>query len=491
MKKHNSEDIFSKLETESGLNMIFFFHTETVLKTLNSIFAMILGRMDIIYLLDTVVTILREIISNAVKANTKRVFFKKLNIDIHDHEEYKRGIENFKEEIVGDYTKIQNELKDNGYKVNIIITKSNDGIKVQVSNNAAILPEELARIKLRMEKAKEFNDFTDAYDEVYDDTEGAGLGIVLTILLLKNSGIDESLFNIETDGKSTNTTFRIPFQLKSPILTTQVKEKIINEVSGLPTFKEHIIELQKLCKDPDVVIEDVAVKIMQDPALSADILKLSNSAGFITGKRIESIEEAVMIIGLKNIYDIIIVTGARGILEIRYPKFEQIWSHCNKTALYAKYIAMNFGLNKIKEKAYLGGLLHDVGKIILLATDTDLTNWISDIVKDRKIRTSTVMEEVSIGISHSSIGELMSKKWNFPDYLNETIKFHHSPLCADEEYSEIVFVVYLANMFCGIETRKYSYFFLEDTVLERFNITSESQFEQLHTKLKNMHNNNK
>ncbi|MDY6969867.1 MAG: HDOD domain-containing protein [Spirochaetota bacterium] len=489
MKKYNTKEIFSELETESGLNMVFFYHTEVVLKTLNSIFAKILGKIDMIYLLDTVITILREIISNAVKANTKRVFFKKLNIDIRNHEDYKKGIEDFKLEIVGEYSKIQEELKGNGFKVHICLKKSDNDIQVQVSNNAAILPEELARIKLRIEKAKEFNDFTDAYDEVYDDTEGAGLGIVLTILLLRNSGIDESSFNIETDGKTTNTLFRIPFQLKSSSLTTQVKERIINEVNILPTFEEHIIALQKLCKDPNVAIEDVATKIMQDPALSADILKLSNSAGFITGKRIESIEEAVMVVGLVNIYDIIIATGARSILENRYPKFEQIWAHCNKTALYAKNLAINFGLNKIKEQAYLGGLLHDIGKIILLATDRELTNWISDIVKNRKIRTSTIMEEVSIGVSHSSIGELMSEKWNFPDYLHETIRFHHSPLCADEKFSDFIFIVYLANMFCGIETRKYNYYYFEDRILERFNINSESQLEQLHTKLKNMHNN--
>ena len=281
MKKYNTKEIFSELETESGLNMVFFYHTEVVLKTLNSIFAKILGKIDMIYLLDTVITILREIISNAVKANTKRVFFKKLNIDISNHEDYKKGIEDFKLEIVGEYSKIQEELKGNGFKVHICVKKSDNDIQVQVSNNAAILPEELARIKLRIEKAKEFNDFTDAYDEVYDDTEGAGLGIVLTILLLRNSGIDESSFNIETDGKTTNTLFRIPFQLKSSSLTTQVKERIINEVNILPTFEEHIIALQKLCKDPNVAIEDVATKIMQDPALSADILKLSNSAGFI------------------------------------------------------------------------------------------------------------------------------------------------------------------------------------------------------------------
>ena len=479
-----ASELIGKIEKGEPVNIAFFYPDQNVMKAMNSFFAKVLAKMDLIYLLDTIVTIQREVIINAAKANAKRIYFQDAKLDISNPAEYEQGMMNFRKEIVGDLEKAREKLSRSSLKIRIRLQKNTKGVLISVTNNSPILPEELKRINMRMEKARGYNDFSEAYEEVYDSTEGAGLGIVLVTLLLKNSGIGVDSYSITSDGENTRCDMTIPFAIRPLEVTTNIKEEILRQVSGLPTFPKHIIELQRLCGDPDASIAEISKRIMLDPAVTSDVLKLSNSAGFITSKRIEQVNEAVMTIGLKNLNAILTASSARRILDQRFSKFEQIWVHCNKTAYYARILAMKFRLPKLMENVFLAGLLHDLGKIVLLSTNLELTNWIADMVNNRKIRTSTIMEEVSIGISHSSIGDLMAGHWSFPEFLSESIRCHHSPLNAKDEFRDQVFITYLANMFCGVESRKYDYHYLEGEVLERFGIAGLEEAQKLHEEIK-------
>ncbi len=479
-----ASELVENLDRGKPVNIAFFYPDQNVMKALNSLFAKVLSKMDLIYLLDTLVTIQREVIINAAKANAKRLYFLERGLDIANPEQYALGMSNFRNEIVGDLEQARDKLAKSGLKIRIRLQKTANGVLISVINNTPILPEELSRITMRMERARSYNDFSEAYEEVYDSTEGAGLGIVLVTLLLKNSGIGVESYSITSDGTSTKCDVMIPLEIRPREVTTNIKTEILRQVEGLPTFPKHIIELQRLCGDPDASIGEISKRIMIDPSITSDVLKLSNSAGFITSKRIEQVSDAVMTIGLKNLNAILTASSARQILDKRFSKFEQIWNHCNKTAFYARILAMKMRLPKIMESVFLTGLLHDLGKIVLLSTDLELTNWISEMVNNRKIRTSTIMEEVSLGISHSSIGELIARHWAFPEYLTESIRCHHSPLNAPNEYRDQVYITYLANMFCGVETRKYDYYYLEGEVLERYGIASIEDAQNLHDEIK-------
>ncbi len=484
MAIHNTSETAAKIARGEPFSFSFHYLSEDVVRYINALFAKILASMDRIFLLDTFITIIREICINAVKANAKRVYFRTIGINIDDHERYAEGIEQFKRNVIGHFESMEAELKNSDLRVSFSIKKDANGLMIQVLNNSVIQPEEMARISMRMEKARHYEDFTEAYEEIYDDTEGAGLGIVLTVLLLKNSGIGAENYRVVRGEKDTRTLLAIPYELRPQEITTTIKKQILAEVDGIPTFPKNVIELQRLCANPESSITDISGKIAIDPALSSDVLKLANSAGFISGKRIETIPEAIKNIGLKNLNAILLAASARSILDKRYSRFEQIWAHCNQVAFYARRIALKYKFSKIVENAFLGGLLHDLGKIIMLSTDLGTTNKIADIVKDRKIRTSTVMEEISVGISHANIGQLIAEKWAFPDYLVESIRNHHTPLNAEEKHRDIVFVVYLANIMCGIESRRYQLYYAEDEVLARFGLSTDTAFNDLQAELK-------
>jgi HD-like signal output (HDOD) protein len=479
----NRRIISARLENRQPVKLSFRYVNEKVLMLLNSIVARILSTQDQIFLLNSTVTILREIIISALKANAKRIFFLKNELDISDGEQYTTGMEKFKKEVIGEFESIEADLKRSDFYVHITFQYDSNAIRMTVENNSPILPVELQRINFRIDKALKYNDFSEAYAEIEDDSEGAGLGIVLTILLLKNMGINPKNYAITQDGKNTRTSLCIPSVLKPSEITTKIKHQIMNEIEGIPTFPENIIQLQRLCNDPESSIDNIVKRLKIDPALTSDVIKLSNSAGIAPYKRIEDIKTAVVTIGLKNLNAILVASNARRILNERYSSFELIWEHCNKVAFYARNISLTNRQTGIIENVYMAGLLHDLGKIILLATDKKLVKKIAEIVNNRKI-TTTTMEEISIGISHSAIGSLIAKKWNFPEYLVEGIGFHHAPLNCSEKYRDVVYTIYLANMLAGIEERRYTFYYIEEIVLEQYGLLDIVKFNAFHEKLK-------
>jgi HD-like signal output (HDOD) protein len=461
----------------------FPYPSKETLRTVNSFVAQVLSSRDRIFLLETIITILRECIFNAVKANAKRIYFEQSQIDITDQVRYNQQISKFKEEVILNFSELQPVLSASQYKAEFTISPGADGFSIRIENNVPILPAEGERIRQRMQNALKYNDFSEVYDEMYDDTEGAGLGIILTILLLRSSGINPESFTISSDGRSTIAKLIIPDHLRPHEMSTHVKSQIIEQIHVLPTFPQMTLELMEMCNKDDASLKKIGERIMSDPSLTADILKLANSAGFVATRKVDTINDALVRIGLKNLKNILLVASSRTILEKRFKKFEAIWAHCFRTAYYAKMIANLLKLPQAEDQAFICGLLHDMGKIVLLTVDLDLTNKIADIVSQHRIRTTTVIEEISIGISHSAIGKLIAEKWNFTEFLVQGIEFHHSPLMAKDEYRNIVYSTYLANLFCGVETKKYEYSYIDALVLERLGIADEAAAAALHQKL--------
>jgi uncharacterized domain HDIG len=477
--------ITDNINRSQPFTVTFKYADRELIMMVSGIYLKLLTAHDQLYILNSVISIMREVMANAQKANAKRLFFTISGLNINNTIDYKKGMKRFKIDLMQNSDSLRTILMKSDYTINIDFGITEDEIYIGMTNNAAVLPREMERIKYRIEKSKAYRNLMDAYDDIQDSSEGAGLGIALVMVTLKNIGIEPSLFSIESDNHSTTVALRIPRLLKPCDIISKIKDRIINDIKDLPPFPSNIIRIMELCDDPDSSFDAIAEGIMSDPALTAGMMKLSNSAGFISGKRIENVFEAVRILGLRNIRSMVMASGARRIIEQRYAQFEEIWDHSNRVACYARYIGQAYHGSGVAEKASLAGLLHDLGKIILLAADPGTAKKIAEQVKDRKLITETFMEEISIGISHSTIGGIIAEKWNFPDYLVNAIRSHHDPLSASKADEHVVHAVYLANMFSGIEERKYEYDYLYESILEKYRLPDEKAFDELHATLKN------
>jgi len=421
----------------------------------------------------------RELMTNAKKANTKRVYFEEQGLDITNPADYKKGMTHFKKNTLNNIEHYLQLQKDKEMYIKFILQMKNNIIHIEVRNNVEITKTELIRIHDKFARSRQYNDLQEALALVLDDSEGAGLGLVILILMLKKIGIDENCLEILKDNNETVSRLVIPLDKTHVQNLSDVATAIADNISALPQFPENILRVQKLIDDPDSEIEDIAQNISRDPALTADLLKIVNSAHYMLSKKVDSIIEAVKIVGIQGIKNLLLSYGTQKILgeETTYKKI--LWMHCYKAAFFAFNLVKNFRKNRNPmNDAYVGAILHDMGKIIFSSVHPDLLDKINNFCSKKGLPAS-IFENISAGMNHAQIGALIAEKWNFPENLVNAIRYHHNPGSAPEEYRDLVYTVYLANMLCELEIESINFDQLDSAVLKYFGIASRKQIDVL------------
>ncbi|HOJ62971.1 MAG TPA: HDOD domain-containing protein [Spirochaetota bacterium] len=419
----------------------------TQIQKMNSIINVFLDSIGKDNIFDFISYCYKEMLMNAIKANVKRIYFEKNNINYNNIEEYNRGIKNFKNNIMSnleEYSKLQKEM---GYHIHTLLVIKDDRFIISVKNNVKILEHEIHIINEKKDKAKEFKTIDEAFSTIFQSEEGAGLGIIISILMLKKLGLDADAYSLNFDDSSTITSISIPISLITEEHTTIVNELIIKEINDIPHFPENIIKLQEKLNNPDVDIKDISLIISKDPTLTGDILKFSNSALFMLPRKISSLLEAIKLIGLKGLRNIIYSYQTNKILSQRYDinKMKDILNHSYMVAFNAFHIAKKLGLKEELEDCYIGGILHDFGKIVLLGLNPSLINKINLLCHEKGIPVR-IIEEITSGYNHSMVGALLAQKWNFPEKLIDAIEFHHKPWQSNKDYKKFVSIIYVANI---------------------------------------------
>jgi putative nucleotidyltransferase with HDIG domain len=369
--------------------------------------------------------------------------------------------------------------KEKGLYIKLVLQIKKYIIHIEVRNNVIITKTELIRIHDKLARSRQYDNLEDALSQVLDDSEGAGLGLVILVLMLKKIGLDEDCFDIMGTEKETIARIVIPLEQARVENLSALATTIVSNVNSLPQFPENILLVQKLIGDPKAEMTDIARQISMDPAMTADLLKIVNSAQYMLAKKVDSISEAVKMVGIRGIKNLLYSYGTQKILGDDSVDKKALWDHSYKTAFYAYNLIKNFRKdNNLLDDVYVGGILHDMGKIVFANVHPDLMGKIREFCTEKALPSST-FEDMSAGMNHAEIGALIAEKWNFPENLIAAIRYHHDPTAAPPENKTLVETVYLANMFCEYEAKNVFYDQFEPSVLESFGITSKKQIDGL------------
>ena len=446
---------------------------------IEQIITLFLKQLDQDKLKDYVVYCVLELTVNAKKANTKRVYFMERGLDLTNPDDYKEGMKAFKENTLGNIAHYLQLQKEKGLYIKLILQIKNNIIYIEVRNNVAVTKTELIRIHDKLARSRQYSNLEEALSQVLDDSEGAGLGLVILVLMLKKMGLDEECFDILGNEKETIARLVIPLEQTRIENLTDLATTIVDNIHSLPHFPENILMVQKLINDPKSEMADIARQISMDPALTADLLKIVNSAQYMLSKKVDSISEAVKMVGIRGIKNLLFSYGTQKILGDDTGEKKVLWDHSYKTAFYAFNLVKNFRRDRnLLDDAYVAGILHDMGKIIFSNVHPELLDKIKGFCSERGLPAST-MEDLSAGMNHAEIGAKIAEKWNFPEGLVTSIRYHHDPTSAPKEYRDLVDTAYLANMFCELEKGAVVFDQFEPTVLENFGITSKKQVDAL------------
>ena len=174
-----------------------------------------LEELDLFECEDMIVYAIRELAANANKANLKRLYFLEKNLDIDDSDHYQIGMASFKDEAFTDLEKYTVKLTEQGLYVKFSFLVREDSFTITIINNTILSHKEEKRINDKIKKAWDFESMAEAMMHILDGTEGAGLGIVSIIMMLRNIGIaDKNSLKIRKTPEETLSIINIPY--KSP-----------------------------------------------------------------------------------------------------------------------------------------------------------------------------------------------------------------------------------------------------------------------------------
>ncbi|HMY31961.1 MAG TPA: histidine kinase [Leptospiraceae bacterium] len=215
-EKFNEEkekvNIVEQVNINKGLVIIVYSFSAEIEEIIKFGLTAILDRYGKSSLVNTVYNVLFESILNGLKANAKKLFFLENSLNIDDPNDYAKGILLFKKDINKSNLRQSGERnRERNIFVRVKFDYSDDGLEIEVLNNTQLLPAEESRIREKLALGEKYDDLMSFYLDNSDSTEGEGLGLVLSLILLKAEKLDPSLFRIGTKNGLTFARIEIPF----------------------------------------------------------------------------------------------------------------------------------------------------------------------------------------------------------------------------------------------------------------------------------------
>jgi len=227
-------------------------------------------------------------------------------------------------------------------------------------------------------------------------------------------------------------------------------EQIISEIDYLNPIAGTTSKILEIAENPESSIYDMVELIKYDQTMTANILKICNSAYFGLPKKIESLDQAVAYLGKNQIAELAFMKSmARNLRNSQkgYCLYEgELWKYSVSSALLAKDLAKRKGIKKQRTLIFTAALLKDIGKVIL---DRYVAEGFKQIIAKVLVKgcSFTEAEKQVLGIDHTELGGLVAEKWNFSDKMINIIRHHHKPEKEDNNNSETS-IVYLADILC-------------------------------------------
>ena len=222
-------------------------------------------------------------------------------------------------------------------------------------------------------------------------------------------------------------------------------EELIAEVDKLVSLPDIYYRLEDAIVDPSVSTEHIADLLRRDPDLSARVLRVANSAFYSFPTRIETIERAVSVIGLRQIRELVLITSVVRAFEGIPPglvNMTTFWEHSVAVAVMVRSLAEQARIPN-PESFYIPGLLHDIGRLVMYLKLPGLMN---DLLNQRENsgRSMFVLEQQLLDYSHAEIGGRLLEHWHLPQSIWEPVATHHRPSTGGE-YAMAACLIHVAD----------------------------------------------
>jgi HD-like signal output (HDOD) protein len=217
----------------------------------------------------------------------------------------------------------------------------------------------------------------------------------------------------------------------------------IGSVDKLPTPSRLYFELSHLVSSPMTTISQVAQLVAEDPAMTAKILQLVNSAFFGIAEHTTSVSAAVSYLGVDLIRYLALSQAIFASVD-REPFAGFSTDHIQRTSLQTAALARKIVRGTRRDEAFVAGLLHDLGQVVLAITLGETYAAVAEVVRITGEPLTTV-ERDFLGVTHAEVGAYLLGIWGLPAEIVAGVGYHHAPGSGPPEYADVVTAVHVAD----------------------------------------------
>ena len=224
-------------------------------------------------------------------------------------------------------------------------------------------------------------------------------------------------------------------------------QEIVNGVDKLVSLPEVCFMVNDLVNDPNVNIKEIGSVISQDPDLTARLLKLVNSSYYGFSKPVDTVSRAILMVGLRELQHMVWASSAVETFNDIPPNdanMASFWRHSIFTAVSARILARECNVLH-PERLFVSGLLHDIGRLLILQKLPEEAIQIINIQRACPARKLCEIENEILGFDHAELGKVLCESWQLPDSLSVAIGHHHTPEFNGEHELEIA-LLHVANV---------------------------------------------
>jgi HD-like signal output (HDOD) protein len=214
---------------------------------------------------------------------------------------------------------------------------------------------------------------------------------------------------------------------------------------GLPVVSPVALQLLTSIRDEEADARDVERLIQSDQALAAEVLSVANSAFYGGLASITTVQGAIFRLGLSQVARLALLATERNQYTVRQPSLRDVtsrlWAHASATAQASQWLARRLGHRNVEQEAFVGGLVHDVGKLYLVRMLDEMASRATVPITPP----SSFLLEV-LAVAHAEQGHQLMTQWNLPDVYRVVVRDHH--VDEPDATSVILLIVRLANRAC-------------------------------------------
>jgi HD-like signal output (HDOD) protein len=219
--------------------------------------------------------------------------------------------------------------------------------------------------------------------------------------------------------------------------------RLIREIEALPALPETVRKVRETAADSTASVREVGKIVSEDPAVAAKVLSVANSAAYGFSHRVDSVQHAVSLLGLRETYSLVlslviadIMKGTKGFSYKRY------WHQAVRCASAARLLSEYHGRGD-NGGAFAAGLLYNLGKLALAHV---APGAYAHIPADLHGHALVEAEQKAFGIAHPEAGYELALHWELPEHLAEPIRFHHTPDQATKHADMVALVALAVHM---------------------------------------------